>query len=161
MGVPQNSDEKYRFDWVTPLAVSKHNSKKIFLGGNRLFISEDAGVSWTASPDLSTQTNRDSLEIMGVLGIDTELSRNDGTSSYGEIISISESPLWDRVIWVGTDDGNVQVSKDAGKTWDEVGQNIQGLPSNSYVSRVLASKKGRPISYVTFEILRREYMSTC
>ena len=149
--VPQNSDEKYRFDWVTPLAVSKHNSKKIFLGGNRLFISEDAGESWTASPDLSTQTNRDSLEIMGVLGIDTKLSRNDGTSSYGEIISISESPLWDRVIWVGTDDGNVQVSKDAGKTWDEVGQNIQGLPSNSYVSRVLASKKGRPISYVTFD----------
>ena len=146
--IPSDINEKYRFDWVTPLAISKHNPKKIFLGGNRLFISEDAGLSWSRTKDLSKNTNRDSLSIMGVLGIDTKLSRNDGTSSYGEIISISESPLWNRIIWIGTDDGNVQLSKDAGKTWEEVGRNIQGLPSASYVSRVLASTKGLSLIHI-------------
>jgi len=148
---PSDSKEKYRFDWVTPLAISKHSSKKVFLGGNRLFISDNSGDSWERTKDLSTSTNRDSLTIMGVLGADIKLSKNDGTSSYGEIISISESPLWHRVIWVGTDDGNIQVSRDGGEKWEEVSGNITGIPAGSYVSRVLSSIRDRGSAYVTFD----------
>jgi len=148
---PSDSNEKYRFDWVTPLAISKHSSKKVFLGGNRLFISDNSGDSWERTEDLSTSTNRDSLTIMGVLGADIKLSKNDGTSSYGEIISISESPLWHRVIWVGTDDGNIQVSRDGGEKWEEVSGNITGIPAGSYVSRVLSSIRDRGSAYVTFD----------
>jgi len=148
---PSDSKEKYRFDWVTPLAISKHSSKKVFLGGNRLFISDNGGDSWEQTEDLSSNTNRDSLTIMGVLGADIKLSKNDGTSSYGEIISISESPLWHRVIWVGTDDGNIQVSRDGGEKWEEVSGNITGIPSGSYVSRVLSSIRDRGSAYVTFD----------
>jgi len=148
---PSDSNEKYRFDWVTPLAISKHSSKKVFLGGNRLFISDNSGDSWERTKDLSTSTNRDSLTIMGVLGADIKLSKNDGTSSYGEIISISESPLWHRVIWVGTDDGNIQVSKDGGEKWEEVSGNITDVPAGSYVSRVLSSIRNRGSAYVTFD----------
>ena len=148
---PSDSKEKYRFDWVTPLAISKHSSKKVFLGGNRLFISDNGGDSWERTEDLSTSTNRDSLTIMGVLGADIKLSKNDGTSSYGEIISISESPLWHRVIWVGTDDGNIQVSRDGGEKWEEVSGNITGIPAGSYVSRVLSSIRDRGSAYVTFD----------
>ena len=148
---PSDSKEKYRFDWVTPLAISKHSSKKVFLGGNRLFISDNSGDSWEGTKDLSTSTNRDSLTIMGVLGADIKLSKNDGTSSYGEIISISESPLWHRIIWIGTDDGNIQVSKDGGKKWEEVSRNITGVPTSSYVSRVLSSIRNRGSAYVTFD----------
>ena len=148
---PSDSNEKYRFDWVTPLAISKHSSKKVFLGGNRLFISDNSGDSWERTKDLSTSTNRDSLTIMGVLGADIKLSKNDGTSSYGEIISISESPLWHRVIWVGTDDGNIQVSRDGGEKWEEVSGNITGIPAGSYVSRVLSSIRDRGSAYVTFD----------
>ena len=148
---PSDSKEKYRFDWVTPLAISKHSSKKVFLGGNRLFISDNGGDSWERTEDLSSNTNRDSLTIMGVLGADIKLSKNDGTSSYGEIISISESPLWHRVIWVGTDDGNIQVSRDGGEKWEEVSGNITGIPSGSYVSRVLSSMRDRGSAYVTFD----------
>ena len=148
---PSDSKEKYRFDWVTPLAISKHSSKKIFLGGNRLFISDNGGDSWERTEDLSSNTNRDSLTIMGVLGADIKLSKNDGTSSYGEIISISESPLWHRIIWIGTDDGNIQVSKDGGKKWEEVSRNITGVPTSSYVSRVLSSIRNRGSAYVTFD----------
>jgi len=148
---PSDSKEKYRFDWVTPLAISKHSSKKVFLGGNRLFISDNGGDSWERTEDLSSNTNRDSLTIMGVLGADIKLSKNDGTSSYGEIISISESPLWHRVIWVGTDDGNIQVSRDGGEKWEEVSGNITGIPAGSYVSRVLSSIRDRGSAYVTFD----------
>ena len=148
---PSDSKEKYRFDWVTPLAISKHSSKKVFLGGNRLFISDNGGDSWEQTEDLSSNTNRDSLTIMGVLGADIKLSKNDGTSSYGEIISISESPLWHRVIWVGTDDGNIQVSRDGGEKWEEVSGNITGVPAGSYVSRVLSSIRDRGSAYVTFD----------
>jgi len=148
---PSDSKEKYRFDWVTPLAISKHSTKKVFLGGNRLFISDNGGDSWERTEDLSSNTNRDSLTIMGVLGADIKLSKNDGTSSYGEIISISESPLWHRVIWVGTDDGNIQVSRDGGEKWEEVSGNITGIPSGSYVSRVLSSIRDRGSAYVTFD----------
>jgi len=88
---------------------------------------------------------------MGVLGADIKLSKNDGTSSYGEIISISESPLWHRVIWVGTDDGNIQVSRDGGEKWEEVSGNITGIPAGSYVSRVLSSIRDRGSAYVTFD----------
>ena len=148
---PSDPKEKYRFDWVTPLAISKHSSKKIFLGGNRLFISDNGGDSWERTEDLSSNANRDSLTIMGVLGADIKLSKNDGTSSYGEIISISESPLWHRIIWIGTDDGNIQVSKDGGKKWEEVSRNITGVPTSSYVSRVLSSIRNRGSAYVTFD----------
>ncbi len=148
---PEDPDEKYRFDWVTPLAISKHSSKKVFLGGNRLFISDDRGLSWKQSKDLSTNTNRDSLKIMDVLGEDIKISKNDGTSSYGEITTISESPLWHNVLWVGTDDGNVQVSRDGGRKWNEVSKNISDLPTGSYVSRVLASGRKRSLAYATFD----------
>ena len=143
--------ERYRFDWVTPLMVSKHSPNRVFLGGNRLFISNDGGNSWERTKDLSKNIDRDDLSIMGLSGADTKISKNDGTSSYGEIISMDESPLWHNIIWVGTDDGNVQVSKDGGKNWTEVSRNIYDLPSESYVSRVKASKQGRGTAYVTFD----------
>ena len=143
--------DKNRYDWVTPIMISKQSPNRVYLGGNRLFISNNGGVSWDRTKDLTKATNRDSLSIMGILGVDTKISRNDGTSSYGEIISMDESPLWYKILWVGTDDGNLQVSRDGGKNWNEVSQNIYGLPSESYVSRVIASKKGRGTAYVTFD----------
>jgi len=143
--------DKNRYDWVTPIMISKQSPNRVYLGGNRLFISKNGGVSWDRTKDLSKAINRDSLKIMDVLGVDTKISRNDGTSSYGEIISMDESPLWYKILWVGTDDGNLQVSRDGGKNWNEVSQNIYGLPSDSYVSRVISSKKGRGTAYVTFD----------
>ena len=149
--IPAKGEEKYRFDWVTPIVLSQYSNKKVYLGGNRLFITRDGGISWQRTEDLTKNINRDSLQIMGVLGADITLSKNDGTSTFGEIISISESPIRNREVWVGTDDGNVQVTKDDGISWTEVSQNILGLPKNSYVSRVMASRKGRGHAYVTFD----------
>ena len=127
---------------MTPILVSRHDPRTVYLGGNRLFISHDRGSSWERTIDLSRQIDRDTLELMGVRVRDIGLSRNDGTSSFGEIVTIAESPIDGQILWIGTDDGNVQVSRNGGATWDEVSRNIPGLPAGTYVSRIEASSAG-------------------
>ena len=153
LSAPEGEDP-YRWDWVSPSLISRHDPNVVYLGGNRLFISRDRGDSFTRTEELTRRQDRDTLEIMGVRGADTELSRNDGTSSYGEIVTISESPIDPAVLWVGTDDGNVQVSADGGRSWNEVSGGAPGLPDGTYVSRVLASAGGRGTAYVTFDAHR-------
>ncbi len=146
--------EDYRWDWASPSLVSRHDSRVVYLGGNRLFISRDRGSSWSRTDDLTRQIDRDTLEIMGVLGRDIGLSRNDGTSSFGEITTIAESPIAPNVLWVGTDDGNVQVSRDGGANWEEVGRNVRGVRSGTYVSRVAGSSHGAGTAYATLDAHR-------
>ena len=149
---PQGED--YRFDWVTPTHVSRHDSSTVYLGGNRLFISHDKGDTWTRTEDLTKDIERDSLSLMGVQGSQDMLSKHDGTASYSEITTIAESPLTPEILWVGTDDGNVQVSRDAGESWSEVGSNIDAVNDTTYVSRVIASAAGEGVAYATLDAHR-------
>ncbi|MHB1169014.1 MAG: VPS10 domain-containing protein [Longimicrobiales bacterium] len=141
----------YRFDWTSPSLVSQHDPATVYVGGNRLFISRDRGESWTRTEDLSRQIDRDTLTIMGVRGSDILLSRNDGVSTFGQVVTIAESPLDADVLWVGTDDGNVQVSRDGGASWTEVGRNVQGVQDGTYVSRVTASHATPGAALVAFD----------
>jgi len=147
--VPKGVD--YRYDWVTPTHVSRHDSSTVYLGGNRLFISRDTGATWTRTKDLTKDINRDSLSLMGVPGHNDMLSKHDGTASYSEITTLAESPRTPDILWVGTDDGNVQVSRDGGESWTEVGSNIDAVGDTTYVSRVLASAAGKGVAYVTLD----------
>lgn len=148
---PSEADSAYRFDWTAPIVVSRHRAGTVYVGGNRLFITRDYGNSWTRTNDLTRQVNRDTLRIMGVPGRDITLSRYDGESSFSELTSISESPIDPQVLWVGTDDGLVQVSRDGGATWTEVGRHVPGVPSGTLVSRVEASSAGRGTAYASFD----------
>jgi photosystem II stability/assembly factor-like uncharacterized protein len=152
--VPPEGEPRYRFDWVTPSLLSRHDPSVLYLGGNRLFISRDRGETWERTDDLTRQIDRDSLELMGIRGDQVTLSRNDGTSSYGEITTIAESPLDANILWVGTDDGNVQVTHDGGRSWSEVSANVPDLPSGTYVSRVTASATAPGAAYTTFDAHR-------
>ncbi len=147
--------EEYRFDWVTPAKVSHHDPTTVYLGGNRLFVSRDRGVSWERTEDLTKAIDRDTLSLMGVPGDEPMLSKHDGTASYSEITTISESPLDADVLWVGTDDGNVQVSRDGGESWTEVGRNVDGVEPTTYVSRVTASGQAPGVAYAAFDAHRR------
>jgi hypothetical protein len=144
----------YRWDWVSPSLVSQHNPSVVYLGGNRLFMSQDNGSSWTRTEDLSRQQDRYELELMGVRGGDIEISRNDVTSSYGEITVLAESPVDPQVLWVGTDDGNLQVSQDGASSWTERSGNVNGVPDGTYVSRIVASRSGAGTAYVAFDAHR-------
>lgn len=126
--------DTYRFNWNTPFTLSPHSPNVIWLGGNRLFRSSNQGDLWVASADLTKQVDRCKITVMGVAGTETQLSKNDGVSSYSTIVSLSESPVVAGDVWVGTDDGNLQVSRDGGVTFTEVGKNITGLPSGALTS---------------------------
>jgi photosystem II stability/assembly factor-like uncharacterized protein len=152
--VAPKGEPPYRWDWDAPVVASTHAAGTLYLGGNRLFISKDYGATWTRTPDLTRAINRDTLQLMGVLDRDIKISRNDGESSFSEITTIAESPLDQKVIWVGTDDGNVQLSTDGGKTWRESSAAIAsgaGVPNGTYVSRIVASGAARGTAYVAFD----------
>lgn len=135
-----------RWNWNTPIEISPHDASTIITGANRLFISRDRGATWWTSGDLTKSVNRDDREIMGLKGSLPSCNRqragtcinakNDGVSFYGTIITVAQSHISADVMWVGSDDGNVQVTRDGGKTFTEVGKNIPGGTREYYVSRV-------------------------
>lgn len=144
---PRGGDDPLRFNWSTPIALSPHNSKTIYIGAQRLFRSVDRGDHWQPiSPDL---TNNDKTkQNPGRLGVTADRS---GAETYGTIITISESPRTPGQIVVGTDDGNVQLTRDGGATWSEIGHNIADVPRGTWCSRVVASKWADGRIYATFD----------
>jgi len=144
----------YRFYWSTPFILSPHNPRTIYLGGDRLFRSYDRGDTWTASPDLTNNIGRNDRPIMSVAGTAPMASKHDGAASYSNIITISESSVVPGVLWVGTNDGNVQVSRDGGATWKNVAGNVKGVPKETHVSRVEASHHDGSTAYVSFDAHR-------
>ena len=121
------------------------------MGSQFLFKSTNGASSWTKiSGDLTLNIDRDTLKMMGaVVGADA-LSRHDGQSNYGSLTSIGESPLDSMVVYTGSDDGQVQLTKDGGKTWTNLTSKI-GVPPQTYVSTVLPSKYKAGRVYVTFD----------
>jgi photosystem II stability/assembly factor-like uncharacterized protein len=145
--------ENYRFNWNTPFMLSPHNSGILWFGGNRLFKSYNRGETWVASADLTKQVDRSEIQLMGVAGDRTQLSKNDGVTAFSTIIAVSESPVLPGVVWAGTDDGNLQVSKDGGTTFTEVGKNLPGLPAGHryWISRIDASHFDPATAYVAVD----------
>jgi BNR/Asp-box repeat len=152
---PPAGEPPYRWEWITPGLASRHTPGTYYYGGNKLFITHDDGRTWQATKDLTRDINRDTVHVAGVADADITLSRNDGQGAFSAISAIDESPASALVLWVGTDDGNVQVSRDGGKTWTEVSHNVHGVPDGSYVSSVLASSAGPGTAYVAFDNHRR------
>ncbi len=143
----------YRFDWDAPVMASQHTSGTVYLGGNRLFTSKDFGSTWTRSKDVTRSINRDTLVMMGVMNRDIRISRNDG-DAISEISNFAESPLDPKVLWVGTDDGNVQVTTDGGATWNEVSGAITGVRNGTFVGDIVASAASRGSAFVSFDAHR-------
>ncbi len=144
----------FRFNWSTPIYLSPHNPRTLYVGGNHLFRSYDRGDHWQiVSPDLTTNDkakygprNGGTMTPTGGMTVD-----DTGAETHCTIITISESPMRPGVIWVGTDDGNVQVTKDGGTTWSNVRANVQGVPNGTWVSRVEASHFAEGTAYLTFD----------
>jgi len=146
--LPNYGEKKLRFNWNTPIALSPNEKGTIYIGAQFLFRSRDHGQTWDRiSPDLTTNDpEKQKQEESGGVTID-----NSEAEMHTSIYSISESPKNGQVIWVGTDDGNVQVTRDGAKTWGNVVGNIAGLGKNSWVSTVAASRFDEATAYATFD----------
>lgn len=132
---PPLNEPPYRFNWNSPIYLSPHDRRILYFGGNYLFRSTDRGKSWVkASTDLTTN-NPAKIIDSGGLTMD-----NTGAENHCTILTISESPLKPGIIWVGTDDGQVQVTRDNGQTWENVTKNIKGWgPDDNWITRIEAS----------------------
>ena len=141
-----------RWNWDTAMHMSPHDPATIYVGANRLFKSTDRGHSWKAiSGDLTTDTNRSRLAIMGLGDEDIKIAKHDGVTSFGNLVTVAESPAKAGILWTGSDDGVVSVSRDSGATWTNATAKIAGVPKWTYVSKVAPSRFSEGTAYVTFD----------
>jgi len=145
---PNYGEKKLRFNWNAPIHMSPNEKGTIYIGAQVLFRSRNHGQSWERiSPDLTTNDpEKQKQEESGGVTVD-----NSFAEMHTSIYSISESPKNGQVIWVGTDDGNVQITRDGAKTWSNVVGNVNGLAKNSWVSTIEASRFDEATAYATFD----------
>ena len=139
---------QFRFNWSSPFIISSHNSKKVLFGSNYLFQSYDRGDTWNIiSPDLTTNDKK----LRNTSNGGGLTNSNTGGENHFTIITISDTPIDTTIIWAGTDDGNVQLTKNNGENWKNVKLNIKKIPKKIWVSRIEASKHAKGRAYVTFD----------
>ncbi len=147
--LPQYKEGKLRYNWNTPIHMSPTQKGVIYIGSQFLFRSRDHGQTWERiSPDLTTNDpEKQKQEQSGGVTVD-----NSSAEMHTTIFAISDSPKNPNLIWVGTDDGNVQLTRDGGKTWKNVVGNIKGLPKNAWVTTIDAGHFDQGTAYATFDL---------
>ena len=154
---PEEGQDKLRFNWDAPIHLGTHDDETLYFGSQYLHRSRDRGESWeTISPDLTT----DNPELQRQATSGGLTTDNTTAENHTTIYAIAESPLDANVIWVGTDDGNLQITRDGGATWTEVSDNVADVPDGTWVSRVDASPHAVGTAYVTFDGHRTGDMAT-
>jgi photosystem II stability/assembly factor-like uncharacterized protein len=139
-----------RWNWDAPLLISPFSPTRLYFAANILFRSDDRGSTWKAvSPDLTRQLDRNTLKVMGRVWPPDAVAKDQSTSIFGNIVSLDESPLAEGLLYVGTDDGLVQVSEDGGTTWRK-DEKFPGVPDMTYVSDLTASPHDANTVYAAF-----------
>ena len=158
---PAPGEPPLRWHWDTPLVMSPHDPKVIYAAANKVFRSPDRGLTWTAiSPDLTSGASRDEIETLGVKNSETRIARNDGIAAWPTIVAFAESPRRAGLLYAGTDDGRLQVSRDTGKTWTNVFDRLPGLPAGIFVSEIVPSRFDEATVYATFDGHRQNDFET-
>ncbi|MCT4622178.1 MAG: glycosyl hydrolase [Schleiferiaceae bacterium] len=147
----EGKDEKaYRWNWDAPLVISPHNAQTLYFAANKVFKSTDRGNSWTTiSPDLSRQIDRNALPVMDKVWSMDAIAKNKSTTVYGNIVALMESPLKSGLLYVGTDDGLVQISEDDGGNWRQI-SSFTGVPDRTYVNALTPSMHDENVVYAAF-----------
>ena len=144
--------ERERWNWNSPIVMSAFDPKTLYMGSNMIFKSPDRGATWRAiSPDLTANIDRESLQMMGARVPERALSRHDGQTSFSTLTTIGESPLDAKVLYTGSDDGRLMVTRDGGQQWTSLSERVAGLPPATYVSSVLPSRHAAARVYATFD----------
>lgn len=142
--------EAQRFNWDAPFMISPHASKRIYFAGHKLFRSDNRGDDWkVSSPDLTSQLDRNALPVMGKIWGPDAVGKNQSTALYGNASALAESAKKEGLIYVGTDDGLIQVTENGGKTWRKI-EKFPGVPDHSYVARILPSSYAAATVYAVF-----------
>ncbi|WP_299773038.1 hypothetical protein [uncultured Pseudoteredinibacter sp.] len=148
--IPKAGEAPYRWAWDAPLVLSAHDNKTLYFAANYLFKSEDQGNTWSIiSDDLSRKLDRNSMKVMGQhWGIDA-IFKNVWTAPFGTVVSLSESPLKQGLIYAGTDDGLIQVTEDDGQSWRKI-EKIKNVPKLAYLADLMASPHDENTVFAVF-----------
>jgi photosystem II stability/assembly factor-like uncharacterized protein len=145
------NEDPLRWNWDAPFIISPHSHTRIYFAADRLFQSDDRGESWKAiSGQLSRNLDRDKLPVMGKIWSIDAVSKNASTAFFGNASAIAESEKKEGLIYVGTDDGLLQITEDGGKSWRKV-EKVGDVPEMAYVSRIVTSNHDANTVYVAFE----------
>jgi photosystem II stability/assembly factor-like uncharacterized protein len=148
---PEPGEPGLRWYWDSPMIVSPHKNTRLYFGAQRLYKSDDRGDSWTpVSPDLSRGIDRDKLRLMDRVWSIDAVARNTSSSFFGAIVAVGESPLKEGQLWIGTDDGTIQVSEDGGAHWSKT-ERFPGVPDTTQVARVTPSRHDARTAYAAFD----------
>jgi len=147
---PRKGEKEYRWNWDAPLLISPHSHTRLYFAANKLFRSDDRGNTWKViSPDLTRQIDRNKLEVMGKIWPMDAVAKNASTSPYGTIVALDESPVEEDMLYVGTDDGLIQVTEDGGENWRKI-ESFPGVPEGTYVNDIIASHHEANTVYAAF-----------
>ena len=145
-----------RWNWDSPVIISPHSHTRLYFAANKLFRSDDRGDTWKAiSGDLTRQLDRNKLPVMGKVWEPDAVAKNASTSFYGNIVALAESSKKEGLIYVGTDDGLIQVTSDGGQSWTKY-EKFGGVPEMTYVSRLAASQHDVNTVYAAFDNHKNE-----
>ena len=148
---PEPGEPGSHWNWDSPLIVSPFSHTRLYFASQRLYRTDDRGDTWKpVSPDLTRQIDRNKLKVMGRVWSIDAVAKNASTSFYGNIVAVDESPLKEGLLFIGTDDGLIQVSEDSGVHWRSV-ESVSGVGEFAYVSRVVASRFEPRTVYATFD----------
>lgn len=152
--MPGKGEEAYRWNWDAPLIVSSHDPSVLYFAANKLFKSNNRGDDWsTISPDLTRQLDRNKLKVMGQVWTIDAVMKNASTTIYGNVVALDESPKKKGLLYVGTDDGLIQVSENDGATWMKVEQ-FPGVPVQTRVNMLTASLHDENVVFAAFNSQR-------
>ena len=151
----RKGEDGLRFNWDSPFIISPHSHTRLYFAADKLFRSDDRGDTWKQiSGELSRGLDRNKLPVMGKLWGPDAVAKHTSTDPFGNSSALAESPKREGLIYVGTDDGLIQVTEDGGKTWRKI-ESFPGVPDMTYVSRIAASQHDADTVYAAFENHKR------
>lgn len=152
---PREGELTYKWNWNTPLALSPHSYTRLYTVANKVFRSDDRGDSWEViSDDITRKLDRNTWKVMDKYWSVDAVLKDVSTSQFGMGVAFDESPIKENLLYVGTDDGLIQVSEDA-KTWSKISK-FPGVPEFTYVSDIRASKFDENIVFASFDNRKRD-----
>ena len=154
--LPRKNEDTYKWNWNTPFILSKHNNKRLYIAANKLFKSDDRGDTWQViSDDITRKLPRDKWLVMDRYWSSDAVAKNVSTSLFGMAVSLTESTKKEGLLYVGTDDGVIQMTENNGKNWQKT-TNFSSVPEYTYVSDILASKHDENLVYASFDNRKRD-----
>ncbi|MAE09302.1 MAG: glycosyl hydrolase [Bacteroidetes bacterium] len=154
--VPQKGELTYRWNWDTPFFLSPHSGTRLYIAANKVFRSDDRGNTWEViSDDITRNEDRNQFKVMGKFWPADAVAKDVSTSQWGTTVAFAESPVKEGLLYLGTDDGLIQVSEDGGSNWTKI-STFPDVPEYTYVSDILPSSFNENVVFASFNNIKSD-----